>query len=184
MACKQCGKSSLRRQNLFCNRKCYADWQSNNRHQFFDIAEWHRKNPIESRLARKKQKEKVTGLPTWNKGIKIPFESRDLAKYIGRKGDKHPNWKGGGWIYWRQKCLERDNYTCQKCGFRDLMIMDVDHIIPIKMGRMDRRRFEKERLAKESGMSNLQVLCPNCHRIKSILESEDRRKDTGHLKSR
>lgn len=183
MACKECGEISLRRRNLFCNRKCYAGWQSKNP-QSFNISEWHRKNPIESRLARAKQKALVTGLIAWNKGLQIPFKARDVTKYKNRSGENHINWKGGSWIYWRQKCLERDNYTCQKCGFRDLMIMEVDHLIPIKMTLTDRRRLEKDRQAKELGMSNLQTLCPNCHRVKSILEAEGRRKDTVHVKSR
>lgn len=48
----------------------------------------------------------------------------------GLKGDKNPNWKGGtSRIYktgyysteykdWRKSVFERDNYICQKCGFK------------------------------------------------------------------
>lgn len=57
----------------------------------------------------------------------------------------------------RLRILERDKYICKKCWFTDKEIMEVDHIKP-------RRYFP------ELGMNpdNLETLCPNCHRRKSL----------------
>jgi len=56
-----------------------------------------------------------------------------------------------------KRALLRDNFTCQRCGLRDEVIMDVDHILP-------RRKFPE--LAYK--LDNLMTLCPNCHRRKTL----------------
>jgi len=83
----------------------------------------------------------------WNKGIKRPeFEGKD-----------NPNWAGGSKYYVKQKALERDEYKCQKCGFKDIQIMCVDHILPKSI---------YPELALD--INNLQTLCPNCHARKTL----------------
>lgn len=89
-------------------------------------------------------------------------------------GDKHPNWKGGKWLYWRKQALKRDDYTCQVCHLRDEEIMDVDHIKP-KRSSSQRFRWEI------ADIHNLQTLCPNCHKRKSIQETKFH---SAHVKSR
>jgi len=74
-------------------------------------------------------------------------------------GENHNNWKGGRWLYWRRKVLERDNYTCQKCGYSEKDIMEVDHKIPI---------CGKNRFKEMPNINNLMTLCPNCHRRKTL----------------
>jgi hypothetical protein len=81
------------------------------------------------------------------------------------KGELHPRWKGGKWIYWRKQALIRDDYTCRTCGLRDIEIMDVDHIDP---KRDSTGRFKLE----NHDINNLQTLCPNCHKRKSIQEAK------------
>ena len=58
----------------------------------------------------------------------------------------------------REYVKERDCYTCQYCGAstaqQDLLLLEVDHIIPISKGGM-------------STESNLQTLCWKCNRTKS-----------------
>ena len=61
----------------------------------------------------------------------------------------------------RKRILERDNYTCQVCGFTDSEIMEVDHILPMKIYPKLQTRF-----------SNLMTMCPNCHRRKTIKDSK------------
>lgn len=97
----------------------------------------------------------------------------NVSKYSG-SGSRHPNWKGGKWLYWRRQALVRDDYTCQKCGLRDEEIMDVDHIEP---KRDSSKKFQNE----IQDINNLQTLCPNCHKRKTL---QDTKFYTGHLKSR
>lgn len=113
-------------------------------------------------------------LRCWNcYNIKVrPTQNR--IRFKSGFGDKHHNWKGGKWLYWRRQALKRDDYTCQKCGLRDEEIMDVDHIIP---KRDSSQRFKWE----IADINNLQVLCPNCHKRKSIQEQKFH---SAHLKSR
>lgn len=77
-------------------------------------------------------------------------------------GANNPNWKGGcrsyrgpGYGRQRPKVLERDNYTCQRCGLKQEEIdreLDVHHIIPYKLGGTN-------------DLSNLISLCRSCHNI-------------------
>ena len=56
----------------------------------------------------------------------------------------------------RQQIIQRDNYTCQKCGkhMSDGVGLQIDHIIPISKGG-------------KTVASNLQVLCSKCNGSKS-----------------
>lgn len=78
-------------------------------------------------------------------------------------GERCPAWTGGKDRYWKAKAKERDNHTCQECGFSEEEIMVVDHILPKSV-------FPE--LALE--LDNLQTLCPNCHARKTIKEKKMR----------
>jgi len=58
----------------------------------------------------------------------------------------------------REKVLERDNNTCQKCGKTNLQEKDqeIDHKIPVSMG------------GDNFDLKNLQTLCHECHVHKTI----------------
>lgn len=88
-----------------------------------------------------------------------------------RIGANHGNWKGGGLAYAKKKAKERDNYTCQECGFREDAIMQVDHIKPKKLFPSLIKLLE-----------NLATLCPNCHARKTIKEINSRIWKTGRPK--
>lgn len=79
-----------------------------------------------------------------------------------------------GWNDVRQKILERDNYTCKKCGYtspeEDVVIadgkehkfkhnknadFDADHIIPVSLS------------GEEWNFDNIQTLCKQCHKEKT-----------------
>lgn len=80
-------------------------------------------------------------------------------KAVSTRGDKHHCWKGGrlGWLQNERKRL--DNYTCAHCGLIDRDIMDADHIIP---------KSVDPKLKHD--INNLQTLCPNCHKRKTLKE--------------
>ena len=76
---------------------------------------------------------------------------------------KNPAWKGGAHSFIKRRCLERDDYTCQQCGYREPEIMETDHIRPKSV-------FPELRYVLE----NLVTLCPNCHRRKTMQEHKSR----------
>src|SRR3990167_8832875 len=106
---------------------------------------------------KKKIAESRMGEKNW---AKRPDVRRKIS--IGRMGlateEGSGVWKGGtSHHYYKRKTLLRDDFTCKRCGLRNELIMDVDHILP-------RRRFPE--LAYK--LDNLMTLCPNCHRIKTL----------------
>lgn len=98
--------------------------------------------------------------------VKKLWQNKD---YIEKHcGEKNPNWKGGltkreetlahrlrvELKNWAKKILERDNYTCQKCGvrLREKEVMEVHHIKPVS-------KYPSLVLDIENGIT----LCKNCH---------------------
>lgn len=77
------------------------------------------------------------------------------------KGSSSARGYGGRWRLLRQQVLERDSYLCCECARvgRVSAASDVDHIVPKSQGGTD-------------DLSNLQSLCPSCHRAKTQAESQ------------
>jgi len=70
-------------------------------------------------------------------------------------------WVIRNWKKWNNRRLivfARDDYTCQMCGLKDPMIMQVDHIIEKSIDP-----------TLSNSLDNLQTLCPNCHTRKTNL---------------
>ena len=80
-----------------------------------------------------------------------------------RKGEKNPKWSGGRLGWFRKLAFERDDYTCRDCGLREPEIMEINHIDPTV--------FYPELYLE---ISNLETLCPNCHRRKTNRQTEIR----------
>jgi len=76
-------------------------------------------------------------------GRQLKFCSAECATY---------HWRNSTWGGLRRQALERDRYTCQKCGRRypDVKV-EVHHIMPRKFGGRD-------------SLDNLITLCRDCHR--------------------
>jgi len=90
-------------------------------------------------------------------------------------GKDHPLYKGGGdwsnkfgakWHKYRDKCLDRDDYSCVICGItqsahieRYDFGLDVHHIEP----RQTFYKDEKRTIDEANTMENLVTLCRNHH---------------------
>ena len=69
--------------------------------------------------------------------------------------------RNNSWYFVRKDVLRRDRYKCSICKKRfRKAFLDVDHIIPIRMGG---KPYEKE---------NLRTLCKECHKAKSKLDHD------------
>jgi 5-methylcytosine-specific restriction endonuclease McrA len=67
---------------------------------------------------------------------------------------------------------------CAVCGIKDYRVLEIDHIIPLNLGRrrkgLDRSSDYTYRHIIETGNTdNLQLLCANCHTIKTLYQKEN-----------
>ena len=75
----------------------------------------------------------------------------------------------------RKFLIENQNFTCEHCGLKrdnDYSFFDIDHKKPLKRGK---NNLTRNCIYRQKDMENLQVLCPNCHRIKTIKNGDNSR---------
>lgn len=178
-SCSNCGDDVYRlesdvkeKDKVFCDRDCLGEYrsseQSGQQHHQFDRVEVQC-DYCGDDLLRK---------PSVVKDREHTFCDTDCyGQWCSeeRTGETHPRWKGGGefyrgpnWHVQRRKCLERDNYRCQRCvrmGKRGSTDVDrepsVHHIRPV-------REFYREADGdpdwdEMNSLDNLVTLCPSCH---------------------
>lgn len=69
--------------------------------------------------------------------------------------------RNNSWYFVRKDVLKRDRYKCSICKKRfRKAFLDVDHIIPVRIGG---NPYQK---------NNLRTLCKECHKAKSDLDRE------------
>ena len=87
----------------------------------------------------------------WRSFVRGLFKALDLDSPYSAKE------YGPIWTKQRQKCLERDDWTCRVCGVADDELhheLSVHHITP-------RRKHDGN--WEQNELSNLISLCPECH---------------------
>lgn len=104
------------------------------------------------------------GFGKWMLGTKRTEEVRKKMSLSHLK-EKNYRWRGGDAYAKKKQVLVKQNYTCKICGHREPEIMEVDRIIPVS-----------KRPDLKEDISNMQVLCPNCHARKTIKEITGKRK--------
>jgi predicted HNH restriction endonuclease len=73
----------------------------------------------------------------------------------------------------RQAAIDYLGGRCHGCGFDDVRCLDVDHVFgggSKERARRDRIAFYKDVVAGDR--PDVQLLCLNCHRIKTSLERQ------------
>ncbi len=104
----------------------------------------------------------------------------------GRKGKKHPRWKGGNLLstkirgcfeyrQWRSDVFTRDDFTCQKCNKRG-GYLHAHHINPFAdiILLNDIKTLEQASYCRELwNINNGITLCPICHYSTKIKDSEE-----------
>lgn len=173
LTCKNCGeifkiKPYLSEDRKFCSTECRDKWQSEN----IDFS--------------------GDNNPMWNGGkievecevcgdiVKVdPSKAKDRrfcsrkCMAESRKGENSFFWRGGhkryygpNWKEQRRKTLERDDYTCQRCGKHNAKYMiekgkelTVHHKIPVS----EFKKKENVNYDKMNDLDNLITLCKKCH---------------------
>lgn len=98
-------------------------------------------------------------------GTKWPIEARLAISQGQRSGKNNANWRGGvnpineglrrttAYRLWRQRVFERDEFTCQRCSIRGVLL-NADHVMPFAF--YPDLRFE---------LLNGRTLCVPCHKL-------------------
>lgn len=93
--------------------------------------------------------------------------------YWGKRDPERRQTRRKGYWQRKLKILEVLGGKCVRCGNSDIRVLDLDHIDPDKKNKPAHRNYPTPiRVALwEKEMDNLQILCANCHRIKTHEET-------------
>lgn len=188
ISCDNCGENFKRKQSLvkkserhFCGMEC--------RDESYNKDEWHF-GPEQNIL--KIECDNCHSVfeqyPSKIQRNKYNFCSKSchynfISKEGLRKNEKNPHWSGGetqqyygpNWEDKRERCLERDNYECLRCGISESVnkarygkSLSIHHIIPIKEFNGDYKSANK--------IKNLVSLCNSCHMIVEVLSPNEQKR--------
>jgi 5-methylcytosine-specific restriction endonuclease McrA len=161
--------------NIYCSSGCYQSTIQGEGNPNFNN---HWTDESKKALSEKQKLAYANGRKSWCKGqtketdprlAKCGVPGNDFGKYS--KGSKRPDniWRnvlnsagvrhglqqehkykyhGENWLIIRKSVLQRDNFTCQKCGSKDELV--AHHLIPYRLGGSD-------------DLENLITLCRKCH---------------------
>lgn len=178
--CETCGKSfettAKRTKGRFCSLACQGQWQS--------VARRGENSPsYGKKRGRDPRHPPLVELACviCETAFKVPQCLKDTRRCCSRRckgklhsrtvcGPDHPNWQGGGELYYgpnwntqRRKAIKRDGHRCIDCGIDRQKLRDelnqglcVHHIKPFRL-------FGIERYKEANHLENLATLCPSCH---------------------
>lgn len=148
--------------NHFCSMKCYGYYQK----------EYGPRGENSPRYCKIKVKCELCGKdflawPSTKEEVRFCSKTcRNNWQSSVMKGKNHYNWKGriSGWRNsmmssrkyreWRTSVFERDNYTCQKCGYKRGGNLQAHHI-------KEAAKFKRLIYDVNNGIT----LCETCHRL-------------------
>jgi len=171
MFCEVCGQEILedkRAARRFCSQSCFGKWLSRTRygpnHHNYNSVERTCEWCSETFMAPLNEVEKG-----WARFCSHACKGHWQSVFL--VGEANPCWRGGreeyygpDWLNQRRLALNRDGYTCQRCGAtgNDLTrALDVHHIRPF-------REFGLERHIEANDLANLVSLCRSCHFIVEV----------------
>lgn len=132
------------------------------------------------------------GMIPWNEGLTKDMDERvrkiseaQKGNTNPRVGEKHWNWKGGitrlqerirktfKYRQWRSDVFTRDDFTCQGCGRRGIML-NAHHIVPFSdiIELNDVRTIDQAINCEELwNINNGITLCEECHGVNKKAQS-------------
>lgn len=164
-------------ENKEMHSKIHKKYREKNKEKIYKKSnEWYRKNKervkVKSAIYYKENRTRIRDM---NKQWHLKNKDRAYSRVLKRRSLKHCVAFAG---VKRKEILDRDNWTCQKCGVKvhdrnkgdwnDEFKAHLDHIIPISKGG-------------DSTPENMQVLCRTCNLRKSD-KTEIEIEKTGQIK--
>lgn len=148
--CQFCGKEFTNTNDKYCTYECCVS---------------HRRSLVLKKTCNHCGKVFNSQKSLWHRPYCSPKCSQEAIRASGILAKENsPNWKGGfvsyrgpNWQAQRSKARNRDNHTCQVCGYQSLKPkLPVHHIKPF-------REFGIENYKLANELSNLITLCSPCH---------------------
>jgi len=182
--CSYCGESDSipiskfeRKDNHFCDRECMSDHYrtiEGEQHPLYDKVEVSCAWCGDSFKVKKHRIDKRDNFFCDISSCYARWRSENIF------GDEHPQSKEGtnnlcygpNWGSQREKCLERDDYRCLRCGMTEdehkeiySKSLVVHHIVPLRTFNRD---FESA-----NDLDNLATVCVECHTVVESLSSQE-----------
>ncbi|HZU04228.1 MAG TPA: HNH endonuclease signature motif containing protein [Ktedonobacteraceae bacterium] len=102
----------------------------------------------------------------------MPYKNKaKKLEWMAAHPEKTRRWKREWVRKLRQSAIEALGGACVLCGYTDIRALEIDHITPI---RNSKNRIDNPSLFMSivrGNTENLQVLCANCHAIKTYEEN-------------
>lgn len=110
-----------------------------------------------------KKNRKYCSRECFLKQHKINMNGKNNPSYINGASYNKRSYRGEDWDTQRQKCYERDDYTCQRCGVKcigrkELNDKNKDRLIQC-------HHIVKYKISRDNSLQNLMTLCVKCHGI-------------------
>lgn len=160
--------------NVFCSQDCLHTWRSES-----FTGESH---PLTDRVDVECEwcEEPLSRVPAVDEAREHHFCSYECMgewRSEHRSGENAPAWEGGGhlyrgpnWLSQREKAIQRDEYTCQRCECTESehfeeygRQLSVHHIRPVREFYAEIDNGQPD-FNEVNALSNLVTLCVDCHR--------------------
>lgn len=108
-------------------------------------------------------------------------------KDINKKREWQRNWNAKKRVQWKKEAINKLGGSCVRCGYSESThALHIDHIKPQLYNRKQYNRYNsggglhREIARGNITLDNLQLLCANCHMIKTY--EEDRKYFKSNMK--
>lgn len=127
--------------NLYCSKSCYQEFKK--RVHSAETVCMNCGKKITKRISESKRSK--TGNLYCSRSC-----SASKNNSLFKTGKNHPNYTTGLGSYRKAKLKDLLAPVCERCGFDNILALDIHH---------------KDNIRKNNDLSNLEVLCCNCHAI-------------------
>lgn len=99
------------------------------------------------------------------------YHNEYSKKWLTDNADHRRTWRREWVREIRKKAIQALGGTCILCGYSDVRALEIDHIIPLHQSKGRTNQVSLFLSVVRGETENLQLLCSNCHAIKTYNEN-------------